>query len=84
MQITNPYLLYFLLRYPGKVGEDARKMQRERLPILLAWHNIFPPDEYEFHRNAVISEVQGNRNPLIDHPEWAEKIDFGQGMGEPG
>ncbi len=74
-------VLYFLLRYPDMIGDEAREMQRERLPILLAWHNAFPPDEYEFHRNAAIFEVQGNRNPLIDHPEWAEKIDFGQGMG---
>lgn len=73
--------LYFLLRYPGMVGDEGREMQAERLPILLAWHNSFPPDEYELHRNAAISEQQGNRNPLIDHPEWADKIDFAQGMG---
>lgn len=73
--------LYFLLRYPGKVGDEAREFQQERLPTLLAWHAAFPPDEYEFHRNAAISELQGNRNPLIDHPEWAEKVDFSQGVG---
>ncbi|MEZ5453854.1 MAG: endonuclease [Thiothrix sp.] len=72
--------LYFLLRYPGMVGDEEREMQRERLPILLAWHNSFPPDEYEHHRNAAIFDMQHNRNPLIDHPEWAERIDFGQGM----
>lgn len=32
--------------------------------------------EYERHRNAAIAEIQGNRNPLIDHPEWAREIDF--------
>lgn len=74
--------LYFLLRYPGKVGDEARELQQERLPALLAWHAAFPPDEYEFHRNAAIFELQGNRNPLIDHPEWAENIDFGLGMGD--
>lgn len=73
--------LYFLLRYPGLTGDEARELQQERLPTLLAWHAAFPPDEYEFHRNAAIFEMQGNRNPLVDHPEWAEKIDFGQGMG---
>lgn len=73
--------LYFLLRYPRLVGDATRELQRERLPTLLAWHTAFPPDEYEFHRNAVISGMQGNRNPLIDHPEWAEKVDFAQGMG---
>lgn len=73
-------VLYFLLRYPGVVGDEAREMQRERLPMLLAWHNSSPPDAYERHRNAAVHAQQGNRNPLIDHPEWADKIDFTAGM----
>ena len=36
---------------------------------------------YERHRNAAIFERQGNRNPLIDHPEWAARIDFGAPAG---
>jgi endonuclease I len=32
--------------------------------------------DYERHRNFAIAELQGNRNPLIDHPDWAERIDF--------
>ena len=31
---------------------------------------------YEQHRNFAIAELQGNRNPLIDHPEWATQLDF--------
>jgi hypothetical protein len=27
-----------------------------------------------------IFEAQGNRNPLIDHPEWARQIDFRRGL----
>ncbi|MEV6398987.1 endonuclease [Streptomyces sp. NPDC051907] len=68
--------LYFLLRYPGVIGDEARELQRERLGILLDWHADEPIGEYERHRNAAIAEMQGNRNPLIDHPEWAGKIDF--------
>ena len=41
-----------------------------------------PVDEYERHRNAAIHESQGNRNPLIDHPGLAERIDFGAGFGQ--
>ena len=33
---------------------------------------LFRPDLLE----AAIAEIQGNRNPLIDHPEWCQKIDF--------
>ncbi|MFF5468199.1 endonuclease [Streptomyces achromogenes] len=68
--------LYFLLRYPGLVGDSAREFPEERLPILLEWHESEPVTEYELHRNAAIAGIQGNRNPLIDHPEWARSIDF--------
>lgn len=73
--------LYFLLRYPGKVGDNNRELQQDRLMMLGTWHSDFPPDEYERHRNAAIFEKQGNRNPLIDHPEWVESIDFALGLG---
>ncbi len=73
--------LYFMLRYPGQIGDRSRELQTDRLPILLNWHKANPRDEYEWHRNAAIFSKQGNRNPLIDHPEWAEKIDFEQGIG---
>ncbi|MEV5935115.1 endonuclease [Streptomyces sp. NPDC052079] len=68
--------LYFLLRYPGQVGDVAREFPEDRLPVLLRWHENEPVSEYELHRNAAVAEIQGNRNPLIDHPEWAHEIDF--------
>ncbi|MEE1762576.1 endonuclease [Streptomyces sp. SP18BB07] len=68
--------LYFLLRYPGLVGDVRTEFPESRLPTLLAWHAGEPVSEYERHRNAAIAELQGDRNPLIDHPEWAQKIDF--------
>lgn len=73
--------LYFLIRYNGFIGDEARELQAERLPILLKWHSDEPVTEYEHHRNAAIRAVQGNRNPLIDFPEWAEHIDFESGFG---
>lgn len=68
--------LYFLLRYPGQVGDAVREFPGERLPVLLRWHESEAVTEYELHRNAAIAEIQGNRNPLIDHPGWAREIDF--------
>ncbi|MFG3721418.1 endonuclease [Streptomyces massasporeus] len=68
--------LYFLIRYPGQVGDVAREFPRDRLPLLLQWHESEQVTEYERHRNAAAAELQGNRNPLIDHPEWARTIDF--------
>ncbi|WP_340384311.1 endonuclease [Streptomyces sp. SS7] len=68
--------LYFLLRYPGLVGDAPREFPPERLPTLLTWHDSEPVSEYEQHRNAAAAEIQGNRNPLIDHPGWSGRIDF--------
>lgn len=41
-----------------------------RLDTLIRWHSEDPVDERERHRNDIIYEYQGNRNPFIDHPEW--------------
>ena len=46
------------------------------LSTLLAWHQADPPDAAERERNEVIYEFQGNRNPFIDHPEWASSALF--------
>ena len=69
--------LYFLLRYPNVV--DNNEMPLERLPTIIKWAKSALPSDYEKHRNAAIFDIQGNRNPLIDHPEWIDKIDFQRG-----
>ncbi|MFC3550308.1 endonuclease [Lysobacter cavernae] len=46
------------------------------LSTLLAWHQADPPDAAERERNEVIYSFQGNRNPFIDHPEWASAVLF--------
>jgi endonuclease I len=76
--------LYFLLRYPGEIDDSAKEYTESDLATLLDWHRRQPVDEYERHRNAAIFEKQGNRNPLIDHPEWAERIEFAAGLGRRG
>jgi len=44
---------------------------------LREWHFKDPPDKMEKKRNSLIEQVQGNRNPFIDHPEIVERvIDF--------
>lgn len=71
--------LYFLVRYPGEVGDTSKEMPRNRLSVLLDWHHSAEPDLWEKHRNAEIAKVQGNRNPFIDFPELADKVDFDRG-----
>jgi len=46
------------------------------LSTLLDWHSADPPDAAERERNEVIFSFQGNRNPFIDHPEWATSALF--------
>jgi hypothetical protein len=46
-----------------------------KLSVLLQWNAIDPPDAFEENRNNVIYyDYQQNRNPFIDHPEYAESI----------
>ncbi|CAM2005440.1 endonuclease I family protein [Acanthopleuribacter pedis] len=45
-----------------------------RLSVLLQWHMDDPVDEDERRRNEVVYSYQGNRNPFVDHPEWADCI----------
>ena len=48
------------------------------LEDLLEWNRIDPVDEHEIHRNNLCYNIiQGNRNPYIDFPEWAD-IAFGE------
>jgi endonuclease G, mitochondrial len=72
--------LYFLLRYPGEIDNNDREYTRERLNVLLQWHRENPVDLHERHRNRTIQRKQGNRNPVIDHPEWAERIEWSKGL----
>jgi len=45
-----------------------------KLSTLLSWHVQDPPDAWELRRNNRIQERQGNRNPFIDEPSFAQKI----------
>jgi endonuclease I len=73
--------LYFLLRYPREINRVSNEYEEDRIALLVEWHKAEDVTEYERHRNAAIFEKQGNRNPLIDHPDWAEEIAFTRGLG---
>ncbi|MBX2850648.1 MAG: endonuclease [Phycisphaeraceae bacterium] len=46
----------------------------ERLNYRELWHAQDPPDDWERGRNDRVEAVQGNRNPFIDRPEFAERV----------
>ncbi|HKK10524.1 MAG TPA: T9SS type A sorting domain-containing protein, partial [Bacteroidales bacterium] len=75
-------------RYDGENGELDLEVVDEvstypaaehgKLSTLLEWNMQDLPDEFERNRNNVIFNWQQNRNPFIDHPEFAELIWNGQ------
>ena len=45
-----------------------------KISTLFKWHLEEPPTASEIYRNQKAYEIQGNRNPFIDHPEYAAQI----------
>jgi endonuclease I len=62
-------LLYFLLRYT-----DYSNFIKNHDEVLVDWHFQYAPEQVEKDRNDAIFQVQKNRNPFIDHPEFIERI----------
>ncbi|HET8899348.1 MAG TPA: endonuclease [Rhodanobacteraceae bacterium] len=48
------------------------------LTDILAWNDLDPPDNRERLRNDLVFSYQHNRNPFIDHPEWARCVFLNQ------
>lgn len=65
-------------------GEDAgwlnwemangAELTQDAIAILLAWHHTDPVSQKEIDRNNNAFGIQGNRNPFIDYPEFADCI----------
>ncbi len=46
--------------------------------MLLEWDDIDPVSQKEIDRNNAVYDIQGNRNPYIDHPEFVECVFAGE------
>ena len=66
-------ILYFYTVYPTQAGSIT---STANLQTLKKWHEQDPPDSTERERNNRVEVYQGNRNPFIDHPEWANRAWF--------
>jgi len=44
------------------------------LDLMMQWHEQDPVSQKELDRNNDIYDYQNNRNPFVDHPEYAESI----------
>ncbi|KAB2814732.1 endonuclease [Phaeocystidibacter luteus] len=62
-------MMYFVIRY-----QDYANFFAPQESILLQWHEQFPPSAFETGRNNDIYAVQNNRNPFVDYPQFADRI----------
>lgn len=78
-------VLYFATRYEDTVdnytsfdmfnGTEDQVFYPWAIDVLLDWHyNVDPVDQRERERNDAAYNFQGNANPFVDHPEYANMI----------
>lgn len=68
-----PYFQYTNVRNPiDSLSEKAFKSWY--ISLLLDWHQQDPVSQKEIDRNNIIYTIQGNRNPFVDNPQYAQAI----------
>ncbi len=78
-------LLYFAVRYQNDVdtytsfdmfnGTENQVFETWAIDLLLDWHyNVDPVSQKEIDRNDEAYNFQGNANPFVSHPEYANII----------
>ncbi len=68
-----PYFQYTNVRNPmDSLSERAFKSWY--ISLLLQWHQQDPVSQKEIDRNNTIYTLQGNRNPFVDNPQYAQAI----------
>jgi hypothetical protein len=86
-------MFYIAVRYDGSDPDvpdlelsdspSASLYRFGKLTTLLAWHRQFAVTAPEQQRNQIIySDYQHNRNPFIDHPDYAEMVFYGVTPGQ--
>lgn len=55
-------------------SNNVSTMKTYYINLLTKWSNQDPVSQKEIDRNNAVYSKQGNRNPFIDHPGWANKI----------
>ncbi|MBU0763491.1 MAG: endonuclease [Bacteroidetes bacterium] len=85
-------MLYMVVRYEGFSGEPDLELVDYvgtdgtptfgKLSTLLSWHHLDTVDDFERHRNDVIYQYQGNRNPFVDRPVFVSYIWEGASAGK--
>ena len=90
-------MFYMAVRYDGNTNWDPNTVDLElssqpnvtaglmgNLSALLRWNELDPVSSKESARNArICTTYQHNRNPFVDHPEWASCIFAGVCINAP-
>ncbi len=80
--------LYMITRYEDRIedwtySDEGNQMfdhntypgyQEWVIDMFLKWHQNDPVSQKERLRNDLVYQIQGNRNPFVDKPQWVEKI----------
>ena len=69
--------------WPGSDMTTGSQLLPWALDMMLEWNISDPVSQKETDRNNGVYPVQNNRNPFIDHPEYADLI-WGPGSGVQG
>lgn len=87
-------MFYMAVRYDGAEPyttdleladiPDASSSTFGNLSTLLRWHAADPVSDAERTRNELVCGYQRNRNPFVDHPEWAACVFANACETEPG
>jgi endonuclease I len=60
--------------WPGSEATTGSQLKPWALTMMLQWNSQDPVSQKETERNNAVYLIQHNRNPFIDHPEFAQEI----------
>lgn len=66
--------MYMMVIMPDQLPVNKIVLGNKPMDTLYKWHINDPVDDFEIRRNERIFSYQFNRNPFIDHPEFASQI----------
>jgi endonuclease I len=66
--------------WPGSPMAEGSQLKDWAIAMLMQWNAQDPVSQKETDRNNHVYTIQDNRNPFIDHPEYAKDI-WGNGSG---
>ena len=67
--------------WPGSDMTNGAEPKPWALNMLYLWHQQDPVSQKEIDRNNAVYQIQDNRNPFIDHPEYVGTLWFYSGVG---